>query len=135
MSTPIIRNVIKWLNPFIVAFGLYVVVFGHLSPGGGFAGGSIIAAGLILDRYANGKSRLPLSSYRLFQWIGGSLFLYGAIKGYSFIVGAHAWHPLLGKLGDVFSAGWIPLLNIFVGLVVALTFYGLYSLFEEGSIQ
>jgi multicomponent Na+:H+ antiporter subunit B len=43
------------MAPFIFLFGIYVVMFGHYSPGGGFQGGTILAAGVILLRLTLGK--------------------------------------------------------------------------------
>ena len=44
----ILQKVAKVLVPPIIIFGIYVILNGHLSPGGGFSGGAIIGAGLIL---------------------------------------------------------------------------------------
>lgn len=44
------------MAPFIILFGLYVIFFGHYSPGGGFQGGAIIASGIILLRLTLGRS-------------------------------------------------------------------------------
>ena len=38
----------KFLIPVILVFGIYILLNGHLSPGGGFSGGAILAAGLML---------------------------------------------------------------------------------------
>lgn len=46
------------LVPFLVLFAAYVVVHGHTSPGGGFQGGAILAAALILLRLIRGRMRL-----------------------------------------------------------------------------
>lgn len=45
---PIVRTTCRILMPLILLFGLYVIAHGHHSPGGGFQGGIILAAGLIL---------------------------------------------------------------------------------------
>jgi multicomponent Na+:H+ antiporter subunit B len=46
----------RLMVPFIFIFGLYVLFFGHYSPGGGFQGGTILAAGVILLRIVLGRS-------------------------------------------------------------------------------
>src|SRR4030042_6162130 len=56
------RNVIvdlvcRMMAPFILLFGMYVVIFGHYSPGGGFQGGAILAAGVILLRLSLGRKQ------------------------------------------------------------------------------
>ncbi len=46
----VVRVVCTVLSPFIAVFGLYVIAHGHYGPGGGFAGGVIVAVGAILPR-------------------------------------------------------------------------------------
>ncbi|MCK5763657.1 MAG: sodium:proton antiporter, partial [Clostridiales bacterium] len=48
MKTSIVKNVVKVILPLIQIFGAYVIIFGHVSPGGGFGGGSIVGSSLIL---------------------------------------------------------------------------------------
>ncbi|ACB84102.1 MnhB domain-containing protein [Natranaerobius thermophilus] len=50
MRDLILRVVARALIPFVIMYGLYVIVFGHVSPGGGFSGGATLGAGLILYR-------------------------------------------------------------------------------------
>jgi len=54
MST-IVKTVIRWLKGPIFLFGLYIVMFGHVAPGGGFAGGVVIASAFILMTLAYGE--------------------------------------------------------------------------------
>jgi multicomponent Na+:H+ antiporter subunit B len=44
------------LFPFIFIYGIYVIMFGHYSPGGGFQGGTILAADVIMVRMILGRS-------------------------------------------------------------------------------
>lgn len=139
MNNIILIEIAKVIIPFIQIFGIYIVFFGHLSPGGGFAGGTIIGASLILNRVIFGKeqTREKLSYSRLMKLICGSLIFYGVLKGYSFITGgAHVHAPQipLGNPGDILSGGYLLPLNIAVGIVVAVTVYILFSLFYEGEI-
>ena len=46
--TLIVKTVTRWVKVFIFLFGVYIVITGHLGPGGGFAGGLIIACSYIL---------------------------------------------------------------------------------------
>lgn len=50
MKDLILRVVARALIPFVIMYGLYVIIFGHISPGGGFSGGATLGAGLILYR-------------------------------------------------------------------------------------
>lgn len=53
----ILQKVAGFLVPLIIIFGIYVILNGHLSPGGGFSGGAIIGAGLILYLNAFGFAK------------------------------------------------------------------------------
>ena len=46
--TLIVKTVTRWVKVFIFQYGIYVIITGHLAPGGGFAGGVIIACSYIL---------------------------------------------------------------------------------------
>jgi multicomponent Na+:H+ antiporter subunit B len=48
MTTIVIRTVCRVIVPFIQLFGLYVIIHGPVSPGGGFQGGVIVGASIIL---------------------------------------------------------------------------------------
>lgn len=139
LNSIILRKVTINVIPFIQIFGLYVILNGHISPGGGFAGGTILGASLILLRIVKGKEEMTRNfkiSY-LLKTMCGSLIFYGMIKGYSFITGGShiegATIPL-GTPGRILSGGFILPLNIAVGLIVATTVYIFFSLFYEGEI-
>ena len=51
----IVGIAVRVMAPFIFLFGIYVIMFGHYSPGGGFQGGTILAADVILLRLALGR--------------------------------------------------------------------------------
>lgn len=126
------------LVPPIILFGIYVVLNGHLSPGGGFSGGAIIGAGLILYLNAFGFQKTQrFFSYRLFQKVTlVSLLFYSAAKTYSFYTGAnHLANGIpKGTPGNILSSGLILPLNICVGMVVACTMYSFYCMFRKGGM-
>ena len=126
------------LVPVIILFGIYIILNGHLAPGGGFAGGSIIGSGLILYAVAFGFSGMQrIISDRSFRIITAcALFFYSLSKCYSFFCGANGYSTVFtpGIPGRILSAGLILPLNIAVGIVVACTMYGLYSVFVRGEI-
>ncbi|RKD22232.1 MnhB domain-containing protein [Caminicella sporogenes] len=129
----------KIIIPFIQIFGIYIIFFGHLSPGGGFAGGTIIGASLILYRIVFGSEKIKdkLNYINLMMLICGALIFYGILKGYSFISGgAHLNLPQIpiGTPGNILSGRYLLPLNISVGIVVAVTVYILFTLFYEGEI-
>ena len=135
---PLLRTTAKILVPFIILFGFYVIFNGHLGPGGGFSGGAVIGGGLILYALAFGPEKLQkiinMKSYRYI--VLAALLFYSIAKCYSFFCGANGLHTIFttGTPGSIFSAGLILPLNMAVGLVVACTMYGFYSIFTRGRI-
>lgn len=132
----ILQTIAMVLVPFIILFGIYVILNGHLSPGGGFSGGAIIGAGLILYLNAFGfKKTERFFTARTYKWISFSaLSFYCIAKSYSFYTGAHHLESgiPLGAPGAILSSGLILPLNICVGLVVACTMYAFFVLFRKG---
>lgn len=132
----ILQGAAKILVPIIILFGIYVVLNGHLSPGGGFSGGAIIGAGLILYLSAFGFEKTEKlfteKTYKTISFL--ALTTYCLAKSYSFFTGANHLesHIPLGTPGAILSSGLIFVLNICVGLVVACTMYTFYVMFRKG---
>lgn len=138
-SDDIIVNVTaRLLIPVIVLFGMCIILNGHVSPGGGFSGGSVVGAGLTLYAIAFGFSREDrlISKKTLLAVTAAALTFYSVVKGYAFYMGAHHLENgiSLGIVGNVISAGLILPLNIAVGIVVACMMYALYSAFRRGRL-
>lgn len=136
--TIIIQNVVRIIVPFILMFGAYVTVYGHISPGGGFAGGTILAAALILERFVGINRSRSLTKETCLKGVSYSLVGYGIIKGIAFMEGALHIHLISwpkGTPGDLFSAGLIPILNILIGLIVMMAFVLLFDLFNEDLVM
>ena len=132
----ILQSAARLLTPLILVFGLYIIVNGHLSPGGGFSGGAVLGAGLILYQNAFGYEKTErFFTYKTFRWVSVSaLLFYSLAKGYHFFTGANGMETGLpgGTPGAVFSAGLLLPLNIAVGCVVACVMYALYTMFRKG---
>ena len=135
---PILHQAALFIVPIIFLFGIYVVFNGHLSPGGGFSGGAILGAGLIVYASAFGFEQTErFMNRKVFRMVTlCALCFYSLSKCYSFFTGANHLESFIspGTPGNIFSAGLILPLNIAVGAVVACTMYGLFSLFERGKI-
>jgi len=135
---PILRDCCSVIVPVIFIFGIYVILNGSISPGGGFSGGAIMGAGLIIyaiafgfeqsGRFFRDKTFKAISSF--------ALLTYCASKTYSFLTGALEVESVvpLGVPGAILSGGIIFILNVCVGLVVTCTMFGFYSLFDKGEI-
>ncbi|MCR4672625.1 MAG: hypothetical protein K5637_05245 [Lachnospiraceae bacterium] len=134
----IFRRVGAFLVPSIFIFGIYVVLNGQVSPGGGFSGGAILGAGLILFSASFGFEKVDRIFTRKVSSIITlcSLGFYSFAKGYVFFTGANGIenHIPKGTPGNILSGGMILPLDIAVGLVVGCTMFGFYSLFRRGSI-
>ena len=132
----ILQQVTFILFPLIMIFGIYVVLNGHLSPGGGFSGGAIMGAGLILylNAYGIEKMRRFFTENTHKYICFAALSFYCLAKSYSFFTGANHLESIIstGIPGKIISAGLILPLNICVGLVVACTMYSFYTLFRKG---
>lgn len=129
----------KILVPIVLLYGIYVVLNGHLSPGGGFSGGAIMGAALILYLNAFGFEKASkIVTFKTFRWVTFvSLMTYAGLKSYSFFTGANhiESHIPLGAPGAILSSGFILPLNICVGLIVMCTMYAFYTLFRKGGMK
>ena len=126
------------LIPIILLFGIYVVLNGHISPGGGFSGGAMMGGGLILYATAYGPESVKrFFNFKLFTGVtSGALLAYACMKIYSFYTGANHIPSLmpLGTPGDILSGVFILPLNVCVGMIVACNMYGFYYLYTRGEI-
>lgn len=132
----ILQTVARILVPPIIIFGIYVILGGHLGPGGGFSGGAVIGAGLILYLNAFGFAKTErFFTAKTYKWMSfGALACYALAKSYSFYTGANHIESVipLGTRGAILSSGLILILNICVGIVVAGTMYTFYAMFRKG---
>ena len=136
---PILRATAMILLPAGMLYGIYMILNGHLSAGGGFSGGAVIGAALILFAMAFGPERLEtfLNRRTWNRLIWTALILYTLLKAYSFYTGANGIESVipLGIPGRILSGGMILPLDICVGMVVACTMYGFYALFSKGGLS
>jgi multicomponent Na+:H+ antiporter subunit B len=111
------------LTPLTVLFGIYVVTHGQLTPGGGFQGGVVLATGVLLlylagefedlhglytEAILERAEAIGASGYvavGLLGLVGGSAFLDNVLP--------------LGRIGSVFSAGTVAVIDVCVGLEIA----------------
>jgi len=123
--TSIVKNTARLISGFIAVFGVYIALTGHVSPGGGFAGGVILAAAAALVVLAFGRdvaSRI-VTERRCHVWdaAGAALFLLVALCGYfagGFFVNFIA-RISRGQVGHLLSGGAILVSNLFILIKVA----------------
>ena len=96
-SDPIVAPMSRFLIPVILVFGIYILLNGHLSPGGGFSGGAILAAGLMLFAmvWGDAAASAVLRPRRLQTVVLCSLGFYCLAKSYSFYTGANHLHSVI----------------------------------------
>ena len=108
--------------PFVVVVGIYVIAHGHLSPGGGFQGGIVLATGLhllyIAGDYAALRRLRPERVFEVSEAAAAAAYvllgLFGLAATGAFLVNFLPY----GTLGQLASAGTVPLLNVAVGVEV-----------------
>ncbi len=104
--------------PFIVIVGTYIFIHGHLTPGGGFPGGAVIASGFLLMLLVETTRGLPERKLSVTESLAGMTY---AIIGLLGLVFAHEFlqnYLPLGEFTLLFSAGIIPLIYIAIGFKV-----------------
>ena len=132
--TIIVKTISSWVKVLIFLFGIYIVLFGHLTPGGGFAGGVILASSYVLLMLAFGREfaeenlSLPVASK--LDSVGALLFAAVALCGLLYGAAGFFWNFIHQKylMGtdyefNLVSAGTIPLSNIAIGLKVGASLF------------
>ena len=127
--TLIVKTITRLTVGLILLYGIYIVLHGHLSPGGGFPGGVIIALSFIHLMLAFGKDAALKKMNRVrasfFESLGAIMFLsvalLGFLGGYFFLNFINKGEPF-----NLFSAGIIPICNIAICLKVGA---GLFLIF------
>ena len=121
---------VEILFPLIILFGFYIILHGHLSPGGGFQGGVIIASGFLLMFLAkNDDFRLNHKIIILSESLSGAGFILIGVLGILVTNKFFGNFLPLGSVGDLFSGGVIPLIYIFVGIKVSAEITALVEYF------
>jgi len=130
----ILQTAAQWLLPVLLLFGVYIIAHGHLSPGGGFQGGVVMASAVILLVLA-GIQAPGLSILHIGEGLAGASYSLLALSGIWFGLGFLGnWLPhSQDLLGLLLSAGIIPLLYVAIGLKVGaeLSALGRYLTTEE----
>ncbi len=127
--TLIVKTITRLTIGLILCYGIYIVLHGHLTPGGGFAGGVIVALSFIHIMLAFGKNlalkKVSRAAASFFESIGALLFIgigvIGILFGYFFL---NFWSK--GEPFNLFSAGIIPLCNIAISFKVGAGLFGIF---------
>jgi multicomponent Na+:H+ antiporter subunit B len=120
------------LTPLILLLGVYVFVNGHLTPGGGFQGGAIVASGMLLLLLADPLKQFSHQVISVLESLSGLLFVGIGVLG-ALLAGGFLDNRLLpiGTLGELFSAGVIPVIYSLIGLKVGAEFSSMLASLSE----
>jgi multicomponent Na+:H+ antiporter subunit B len=118
-SSELVQTTVEYLVPIIFLFGAYIFINGHLTPGGGFQGGAVIASGILLLFLGLPLAKLRHTLLGLLESLSGFSYVVVGLLGLILAGGFldNRFLPL-GEYGQLFSAGAIPLIYIFIGLKV-----------------
>jgi len=114
----IVRTGSKVLFPLIVLLGVYIFLHGHLSPGGGFQGGAVIASGFLLLYLAWPSQPAGRKTFSVIESLSGLAFVAVGIFGIIYGVGFLANFLPLGTRNALLSAGVTPIIYVTIGLKV-----------------
>ena len=128
-SSSLLQTGSKFLFPLVVLLGIYVFIHGHLTPGGGFQGGAIIATGFLLMLIAYQKYHVGHSMLTWVESLAGITFvtigIWGLLTGGSFL--DNSYFPA-GTLNSLISGGAIPIIYIAVGFKVGAELTGVLDI-------
>lgn len=128
----IVKGVSKMVVPFIMLFGISLILYGHITPGGGFAGGVVIAGGFVLLLLAFGREHalciFPRKLAEKLDSFGALGFLAIAVLGFT---GGTFFYNFMdkGRLFHLWSGGTMIFSNIMIGIKIgAALFVGISAL-------
>ena len=128
--SPIVQTVAQWLTGFILVYGIYIVLYGHVTPGGGFAGGAIVACAFILVALAEGgrRAQAHLSRGAAASLDSVGLLLFWAVAMLGMAAAGHVFFTNFiatseGARFTLFSGGTMPVSNLGIGLKVGCSLF------------
>ena len=124
----------RFLFPLILLFGAYIFIHGHLTPGGGFQGGAIVASAFVLVYLGCRRRRISETGSKTIESLGGLVFIGVGLVGLA--VGGHYFlsnYLPKGELNALFSAGVIPIIYIAIRFKVGSELAGVIDCLVEES--
>ncbi len=124
-ANAVVETASKLLFGFIILFGAYIFVHGHLTPGGGFPGGAVIASSFLLLYLAYPKFHAEHKSLNVAESLAGLTFVGVGLIG--LLVASYFLYNFLpfGLPTYLFSAGVIPIIYVAVGVKVGSELTGI----------
>ncbi|AKL96773.1 multisubunit sodium/proton antiporter, MrpB subunit [Clostridium aceticum] len=135
MDDLIVKTITRIVMPFIYLYGMYVILHGSISPGGGFAGGAIVASAVVLYTIVFGieKAEVKMPDKIFKRKVEGLLCF--AFMAFVVIFMGYDVHKLreagayMLRVGEPVKAGLLSLVTIGIGMKVAVTLITLFHTF------
>ncbi|MBU6996789.1 MAG: hypothetical protein HXS41_14915 [Theionarchaea archaeon] len=123
----IVKSIARMVFPLAFVYGVYIFVHGHLTPGGGFQGGTIIASSIILLYLGVGTLKIPESLMTALESVAALCFIglgcIGIVKGGNFL-----WNAVsLGTPGTLLSAGILGPIYVAIGIKVGTELTAIFN--------
>lgn len=120
-ATEILYTASEFLVPLMIMFGVYIFIHGHLTPGGGFQGGVVIASAFLLIILSDPDFHMSHGLIHFTESLSGVFYVLLGLLGL-ILLGVNSfldprWLPF-GGWGKLVSAGAVPLIYSFIGLKV-----------------
>jgi multicomponent Na+:H+ antiporter subunit B len=139
----IVKKVSQLITALIFMYGIYIITHGHLTPGGGFAGGAILAGAFILLVLANGSELLKLKQKEEGSSLTESLAILAflLLATLTLFFGTYVFFNNYlpgGTVGNLISAGIIPIYNIVIGIEVGAALFTIFlalAIYKEEMIK
>lgn len=138
VASPIVLLGSRLLSPYIMLFGLYVIFHGHYSPGGGFQGGTLLAASLLLIRISSGRriSRIQFREYLTTPLAVLGVFIYFGTGLAAIFAGGYFLDyeqlPLPGLHGAELRYWGILIIELGIGLAVMAVLVSIFDNMVRG---
>ena len=131
----IVKSVARVVFPLAFTYGVYIFVHGHLTPGGGFQGGTIIASSIILIYLGFGRLNIPESLITALESVAALCFIglgcIGILKGGNFL-----WNAVgLGEPGHLLSAGILGPIYVAIGIKVGTELTSIFNNMRRKSYE
>jgi len=147
----IVKTIANIAFPLTLIYGLYIIAHGHLTPGGGFQGGAVVASGCAMILVAYGsiwtmgkikeKNLSVLESLGAIGFIGIALFglVFGAVFFNNFLVGNDILFGIIPEFSstsaNINTGGVLPLMNFAVGLKVIAGLFAIVLVMAYATTQ
>lgn len=117
-SSFILKTGVRLIFPLLFLLGIYIILYGHLTPGGGFQGGAVIATAILLKFLAYRNYKLNHIGLTILESFAGITFIILGLIGL-YTDGSFLTNFLnSGTVGTLFSAGLVPIIYILIGIKV-----------------